>query len=316
VQARGSTALHEGWLTGCNAIAADGPTTARLTRCFLLTDGLANVGVTDSERIASDAAGVQANAGVGTSTFGIGLDYNEGLLGPMAVAGGGQFHHLRGPAEIATTFLGELGELLTVAVRDVRLEIEGAPGTTAEIVSPYWMQQATASGWSWSVTLGDLLAGEFRQVVVRFGFTNTNELDHSGPRVRARLAWLGRDGQRVTAAWREINFEYAEYDARRAERVDPDVQRVVGVHHAERAQRVAIEQARKGDVAAAREVLGKVARRISEYASDDPQLQQSIAGLRRLETDISERGYAPAPAKEAYYASQTRSRGQRDLRAP
>src|SRR5438132_172271 len=99
----------------------------RLTRCFLLTDGLANVGVTDVEQIAADAAGVRANAGVGTSTFGIGLDYNEALLGPMAVAGGGQFHNLRSPAEIATTFLGELGELLAVAARDVRLEIEGTP---------------------------------------------------------------------------------------------------------------------------------------------------------------------------------------------
>jgi len=54
-----------------------------------------------------------------------------------AIAGGGQFHNLRSPAEIATTFMGELGELLAVAVRDVRLEIEGAPGTTAEMISPY-----------------------------------------------------------------------------------------------------------------------------------------------------------------------------------
>ena len=38
----------------------------------------------------------------------------------MAVAGGGQFHHLRSADEIATTFAGELGELFQVAAGQAR----------------------------------------------------------------------------------------------------------------------------------------------------------------------------------------------------
>ncbi len=127
VDARGSTALHEGWLSGCREIASDAESTAaersRLARCFLLTDGLANVGLVDPEQIASQAADIRRTAGVGTSTFGIGLDYAEQLLGPMAVAGGGQFHHLRTPADIRQTFAGELAELLSVVASSVRLEL-------------------------------------------------------------------------------------------------------------------------------------------------------------------------------------------------
>ncbi len=312
VQARGSTALYEGWLTGCKAITSPTPEPGRLARCFLLTDGLANVGVTDVEQIASDAAGVRANGGVGTSTFGIGLDYNEALLGPMAVAGGGQFHNLRTPAEIATTFLGELGELLAVAVRDVRLEIQGAPGTTAEMISPYWMTTAGDLEWSWSVTLGDLLAGENRHVVVRFGFMT--QLEHAGHLLRARLVWVRVDGQPASSPWAELFFEYADHAARAAERVHPVVQRVLGLQHAERAQRMAIERARSGDVAGAREVLKRVAGRIAEYATDDPALLQAVEELRQAAMELDRRGYAPAMAKEAYFASQVRSRGQRDLR--
>ena len=81
IDARGSTALHEAWLTGCRLIAPDRAQTGRLTRTFLLTDGLANVGLTDAEQIAVQAGEVRANAGIGTSTFGIGVDYDEGLLG-------------------------------------------------------------------------------------------------------------------------------------------------------------------------------------------------------------------------------------------
>jgi Ca-activated chloride channel family protein len=193
----GSTALHEGWLTGCRAIAAEGADSA-VARCFLLTDGLANVGLQDAEQIASDAASIREHAGVGTSTFGIGADYDEGLLGPMAVAGGGQFHNLRSPDEIARTFLGELGELLTVAAANVRLEIQATPSTTAEIVSTYWIgsQQADA----WTIALGDLLAGEERHVVVRFRFgahatdtaagARTSALD-----LRGRRSWVAGTGQ-------------------------------------------------------------------------------------------------------------------------
>jgi Ca-activated chloride channel homolog len=136
IGARGSTALHEGWLMGCREIAdADGLEStpgARLARCFLLTDGLANVGLTDPEQIAAQAAGVRQSARAGTSTFGIGLGYAEQLLGPMAVAGEGQFHHLRTPADMRRTFSGELAELFAVAASTVRLELRASPEVSFE----------------------------------------------------------------------------------------------------------------------------------------------------------------------------------------
>lgn len=78
VQARGSTALHEGWLTGCRVIAPD-RIGATVTRCFLLTDGQANVGLQDAEQLASETAGVREHAGVSTSTFGIVESYCQML---------------------------------------------------------------------------------------------------------------------------------------------------------------------------------------------------------------------------------------------
>jgi len=103
VDARGSTALHQGWLTGCESIASDGtePASNAVSRCFLFTDGQANVGEQDPERIATQATAIREKTGISTSTFGIGDGYNEYLLGPMAVAGDGQFHHIRTMADFA-----------------------------------------------------------------------------------------------------------------------------------------------------------------------------------------------------------------------
>jgi Ca-activated chloride channel family protein len=312
VQARGNTALHEGWLTGCRVIAPEAMTDDRLSRCFLLTDGLANVGVTDAEQIAAQAADVRANAGIGTSTFGIGLDYDEGLLGPMAVAGGGQFHHLRDASEIASTFLGELGELLAVAARNVCLELQGGSGMTAELVSAYWLSSQLSAETRWVISLGDLLAGETRDVVVRIGFLGAAQPAHQV--LRARLRWTDASGEHTTQ-WTAVVFETANDAMRHTERADPNVLRVVGVHHAERAQRRAIELSRGGDVDGARKLLQAVAGRIAEYAGSDAQLQGALSALRAAEQDLQAQGYAPMAAKEAYYGSQLRTRSQRDLRS-
>jgi Ca-activated chloride channel homolog len=310
VQARGNTALHEGWLTGCRAIAQEQAGTM-LARCFLLTDGLANAGLTDAEQIASEAAAVREHAGVGTSTFGIGNDYDESLLGPMAVAGGGQFHNLRTHEEIARTFLGELGELLTVAASNVRLEIHATRGTSAEVVSAFWSNETHTA--QWSVALGDLIACEERHVIVRFGFSPRSAAPQM---VRARLVWVDASGTEAHGAWQEIAFEPADREARSAEQADPQVLHFVGQHHAERARRTAVLHSRRGDIEGARRALYGVARRIAEYAGTDGKLREALAELNTAARDLEQHGYQAAQGKEAYFVSQSRARGQRDLRQP
>ncbi len=191
----GNTALHEGWLTGCLAIAPEGMDLrgTELARCFLLTDGQANHGITDPEQIATQVHDVRNQAGVSTSTFGIGDDYAEDLLGTMAVAGGGQFHHLRTVDEIAKTFAGELGELLTVAAPSVRLEV-AAPhrGVRAETISHYRTEHLTDGQTGWVVNIGDLIHNEQRQAVMRFRFPAGSEGESMT--LRARVLW-GRRGR-------------------------------------------------------------------------------------------------------------------------
>src|SRR5262249_29307103 len=191
IDSRGQTALYEGWLSGCRAIAGElePAREARIARCFLLTDGHANLGPSEPRAVAEDAAGIWANAGISTSTFGIGDGFNEALLGMMAVAGGGQFHYLDVNREIESTFSGELDSLFRVVARQVRLEIEVRPGMSVQRVSDYWLAPVGNDQRRWSAAVGDLEDSEQRRLVVRFGFPPlaAGEL-HT---VRARLVWYG-----------------------------------------------------------------------------------------------------------------------------
>jgi Ca-activated chloride channel family protein len=313
IEARASTALHEGWLTGCKAIASDTPPSRErsLARCFLLTDGLANVGMTDPEQIASEAAGIREHAGIGTSTFGIGNDYNESLLGPMAVAGGGQFHHLRTASEIANTFVGELGNLLSVAASQVRIEIEVESGMSADLVSAYWVNASSTNTLRQSITIGDLVSDEERHVIVRFGFPKQHGQD--GQTVRARLVWM-TDGSEQSSDWQTVHFSYADQRICDSELRDPKVMHWVGLHQADRAQREALQLNQRGDLQGAHEKLKKVAQEMEEYAGGDQELQAEVKSLRASASAMSAAPLPSQEAKERYYQQQSRSRGQKDYR--
>jgi len=308
IEARANTALHEGWLTGCKAIAGDTLPAheGRVARCFLLTDGLANVGLTDPEQIAGEAAGIRERAGIGTSTFGIGDDYDESLLGPLAVAGGGQFHNLRTADEIAHTFIGELGELLAVAAAQVRLELSPDSGVTADVVSEYW---AGGEAGPQSIAVGDLLAGEERHIVVRFTFPPESGKSRT---VRARTVWVS-GGETHATEWQALEFWYADHATCDAEPRDPAAMHWVGLHHAERAKRRASEMNRRGEYEEARKLLHEIAAKIKEYAGTDADLLAAVRDLEETQHRVSEPMAAPM-LKEMYFRAQTASRSQRDLR--
>ena len=106
-----------------------------VNRCLLLTDGLANVGVTDPAELARHAAELRAR-GVSATTFGIGADFDEVLLQSLADAGGGHFYFVRDAATIQDHLTSEVGETLEVVARDAELEIVAAEGVVIEAISP------------------------------------------------------------------------------------------------------------------------------------------------------------------------------------
>ncbi|HEY6326854.1 MAG TPA: hypothetical protein VIW73_10130, partial [Candidatus Cybelea sp.] len=68
VEARGSTDLCGGWLSGAQALG--NPEPQSINRVLLLSDGLANQGETNPDVLARRAAELSAK-GIATSTFGL-----------------------------------------------------------------------------------------------------------------------------------------------------------------------------------------------------------------------------------------------------
>jgi Ca-activated chloride channel family protein len=94
----------------------------RINRIILLSDGLANVGPStprDLRRLGSQLA----EKDISVTTIGVGDDYNEDLMAGLAEASDANYYYVKDTEKLPEIFDRELGGMLNVAARDVRIEI-------------------------------------------------------------------------------------------------------------------------------------------------------------------------------------------------
>jgi CBS domain-containing protein/uncharacterized protein YegL len=101
----GSTNLSGGWLKAIEMLEASARPEA-LRRVIILTDGQANVGETDPDRLASIAASARSRS-ITTTTIGFGGGYDEKLLATIADAGTGNDYWCAGPDHAPKIFNDE-----------------------------------------------------------------------------------------------------------------------------------------------------------------------------------------------------------------
>ena len=297
IDARGSTNLGEGWLRGCEQVALE-LSAEGVNRTLLLTDGLANVGITDRDELARHAAELRAR-GVSTTTFGVGEDFDEVLLQAMADAGGGHFYYIANAAAIRDYVTSEVGETLEIVARGVTLQVTGPDGIEVESLSPYPTQ---AFGGRTVVTLGDLVAEQRLQVVLRLNFP----YGEIGRETGALFSLSDRDDV-LDGAPVKLGWEYADDRTNDLQARDRDVDRAVARIFAARARQEAIGRNRSGDYQGAREALRGVSRRIRDYAGRDPVLRE-IVGELDLESDQMAAPMAEMSRKQAFFASANLAR--------
>ncbi len=302
IDARGSTNLGEGWLRGCEQVAAHLATDG-VNRCLLLTDGLANIGMTDTTELAGHATALRER-GVSTSTFGVGNDFDERLLQEMADAGGGHFYYIADAPQIADAITSEVGETLQIVAREVFLEVSTREEIKIEAITP---NKVTVSGNRTMVALGDLGAEQAVDVVLRLTFP----YGEPGQEAGAIIGLVDRDGvfeDRGTAARSSrVEWTYATHAANDAESRDVEVDRQVARIFAARARQAAVALNRAGRYDEARQLLRATRHRIRDYAGRDAELNQILESLREDE-GVFAAAMAEPERKVRHYASANLAR--------
>ena len=185
IDARGSTDLCDGWLTGCLELARydTNGTSQRVRRAILLTDGLANQGETSVSEITRHAAELRQR-GITTTTLGMGQNFDEGLLSAMAEAGGGNFAYIESAAQLARTFERELDRLTAITATRINLRLCLPQGLHGELLSPFPVER---TGHRFDIAIDDLSASD--EVILIFEMTGRGLLRDARLPLELSVRW-------------------------------------------------------------------------------------------------------------------------------
>ena len=177
-----------------------------LNRVVLLSDGLANAGITDYGELVKIASSA-SEKGIHVTTIGLGVSYDEDLLTGLAEYGAGNYYFVESPSQLAGIFDREFGQLASTVAKDPVFTLTLAPGVTVKDVYGYTYE--TTDDGKVRIKLGDFYSGQERNIMVKLSAPSEKVGESS--LVTARLDYedvLG-DNEQVSRA-REVRYEVTE----------------------------------------------------------------------------------------------------------
>jgi Ca-activated chloride channel homolog len=301
VYARNSTALHEAWVRGGMQVS-EHLTEGAVNRVVLITDGLANEGLTNVDSIVSQVRGL-ADRSVSTSTIGIGDDFNEDLLVPMASAGGGNSWHVKTADDMQRIFAVELEGLISQVAHTVTLGLVPADGVRlADVLNDFEM------GETGRYKLPNLQAGSTVDVVVQLRVPE----HRAGTKLRLldlRLGYTPQEMKAAEVARQVFEVEFASEQAVELLPVNHEVAKAVQMLMNARARAEAVRRMDGGDYVGSQRVL-RDAFLASEVAfapmAHSGDVQAEMSSFEEYDESLTDRSSDKMSRKRLIYDSIAR----------
>jgi len=278
IRINGTTNLSGGWLQGCTHVEQNF-SDHKLNRVILMSDGLANRGVTDPNKLVSMVSKRYALEEISTTTMGLGTDFNEDLMMAMANAGGGAFYFIETPEAAPTIFNEELSGLLSVVGQNLTITL-----TTTDHVSIVKQLNAYAEFEDKNVKsyrLGDVYGDEEKTLILELDIPALQTL---GETEIATLKFdydeLTQDGMSQHHTWEMPVSVNVRTDVSEPVLKNPQVMENVLLLKAANARREAIKNADKGKYKEATEALQKVINDIDDAGIDNEHIEEERSALQ------------------------------------
>lgn len=305
VTARGSTALHEAWVRG-GLTVSEQMLDKGINRVVLITDGLANVGITSTDEIVTQAMGL-FQRGVSTSTIGIGADFNEDLLMPMAQSGGGNAWHVVEPQDMQRIFQVELQGLIAQFAHTVSLSLIPADGVRiVDVLNDF---ELTETG---RYRLPNLQAGSPLEIVVQLK-VGSEEVGKQMRLLDLRLGFTPQDAKNAEVLKQAHTVEFATGPELESSPLNDDVVRAVQFLMNARARNEAMSLMDRGDYSGAERILGEAlsgTRVACASFALSPSVMQECASLEETAKSLKDRLQDKLSRKKLAYASYSRRSGK------
>lgn len=298
IQSGGCTNLSGGLFKGAGLVR-ENLSREQVNRVILLTDGLANAGVTEPDKIISKVKGLSEN-GISVSALGVGDDFQEDLLVEIAEAGAGNFYYIASPDNLPEIFRQELQGLLSITGQNLELSILPAPGVEVIRVLGYEPQ------WGKEVKVGlpDIYSGDTKTVLVELGVRpdSVGTLSLGGIRFKYDdvLESLASVNYEIT-----MDIVVSNDESLLESGVNLKVVQEVEIFETAQIKEEAISRADSGDYAGAQGLLGSQKDKlINMYVmTQDPAIMKEIGELELNYQYMTEESFSSANRKNMKQSS-------------
>ncbi|MEW5800055.1 MAG: VWA domain-containing protein [Bacteroidota bacterium] len=161
VYPRGSTNLGGGLVEGLKQ-AERFVGKEYVNRVVLLSDGLANVGVTNPTELNSIVRKYR-NRSISVTTMGVGLDYNENLMMGLSESGGGNYYFIEHPNSLTSYVRKEFEMVSSVLAQNAAIHLNLGDGVQVQDVVGCEFRPESGR---YIIPVGDLYANETREFTV------------------------------------------------------------------------------------------------------------------------------------------------------
>jgi len=307
IQSGGSTNLSGGWLRG-RELVERARTDGAVCRIVLLTDGLANAGITDPQQLVGLCATARER-GITTTTIGFGEDYDERLLRAMADAGGGHTYYIEKVDQAIGIFEEEIEGLLGLVAQNASVLVTPAPA--ARLAAVYHSYPREAAGDGLRLELGDVYAREPRALLAEF------VVAVGSAAAPVDVATFVVTADAITDAGdvvhREIRLPITFAPAE-GPRVEPEVRKELLLLRAAQARERALDAQRRGDAAGAAGMLREAADALlgaPPEVAGSAELIEEGNELRRMAA-LFEKGAAVRDLKYMYQRAYDLGRSRKE----
>jgi Ca-activated chloride channel family protein len=161
ISAGGATNLGAGLQEGIDLLLS-ARKMDNVRRVILISDGLANRGITDPASL-GNMASISMKNELGVSTVGVGSDFNEHLMTYIADRGAGSYYYLENPDLFARVFLKEFNITRAAVATSLEVRIPMKSGLTVVDASGYPIQVRNGEA---VIQPGNLLSGQRKKLFV------------------------------------------------------------------------------------------------------------------------------------------------------
>jgi Ca-activated chloride channel homolog len=299
VQAGGSTNLSGGLFAGVEEVRKNFDR-EKINRVVILTDGLANVGITDHDRLKEMVRDI-CTSGIVVTTMGVGHDFDEDLLVDLAEAGNGNFYYIDSPEKLPAIFEQELSGLLSVTGQNPTLTIKPAAGIHLNAVFGYQPEPVTGGVM---IRLPDIYSGDTKTVLaelqikpLKAGLQPVVAIEFKYTDVTAELA--------AVSISVELSIEATNDPGLLTSSADLQVKKEVELFRAAEAREESMRLADQGDYDASQQVLFQAKQNIKNLNADmkDNELFAEMSMLDVEAENLRPDSYTPANRKAMKDAS-------------